>query len=175
MNTIHPLAEYRHSIHYSQDDLANVCGITRQIITNTEAGIYSEIPPSILKGLREELGATPKEIDALAEAHRQWIIDELAALNISPLIDEHGDHFFPVGIGSFTQWRELLSDSIAGFAKLMKLQPITIKKYETGQTNNLPQQLVDRLLGFGFHIEYINRIALLPIKGPTNAKRKGIR
>ena len=175
MNTIHPLAEYRHSIHYSQDDLANACGITRQIVTNTEAGIYSEVPPSILKGLREELGATPKEIDALADAHRNWILDELAGLNIGPLINEEDYLQLPASVGSFTQWRELLSDSIAGFAKLMKLQPITIKKYETGQTNNLPQQLVDRLLGFGFDIEYINRIALLPIKGPTNAKRKGIR
>ena len=163
----HPLAKFRDSHHLSQDDLANLAGITRQIITLTEQGVYPTIPPAIIKALKYEFG--PLATRGLQESHEEWIHRELDAVDVRPLMHIEMNHIepdrLPVGVNSFVQWRNLISDSVSAFGKLVKIQPVTIRKYESGATHNLPVQLVDRLKDWGFSEAYIDAVANLPIHG----------
>lgn len=167
--TMHPLAKFREVNHLSQDDVANLCGITRQIVLFTEQGIYPEIPPSILNGVKSEYGML--ETLSWPNLHSAWIKEELDKVDIRPWIgpfDSEGHSAFPEDVNSFVAWRNLVSDSVSGFGKLMKIQPVTIRKYESGATNNLPIQLVERLQHWGFSDEYINKVSALPITGGNN-------
>lgn len=158
----HPLAQFRNQHHLSQDELANLSGITRQIVTFTEQGIYPEIPPSIINGIKEEYGLLATT--SLQEKHQEFIKNELDQLDIRPwlgLANGVDPHFVPAG--TFVEWRNLISSSVTNFGKLLKIQPITIRKYESGQTHNLPIQLVERLKYFGFSDQYIASVARLPI------------
>jgi len=163
--TDHPLAIFREKNHLSQDDVANICGITRQIVVFTEQGIYPEIPPSIIKGIKSEYGM----LETLNWQHLQdvWIDEELEKVDIAPWL---GEGLGDVPANSFVEWRNLISTSISNFGKLLKIQPVTIRKYESGATNNLPIQLVERLRHWGFSDEYINAVSALPV-GSNNVKR----
>ena len=176
-NPTNPLVIIRESIALSQDDLANSAGITRQIVTMTEAGIYSEIPPAILNALSDDFGI---DTAALNLEYKKWVTQQICALNvreitsierISELNKKDILHVrIPVGIKSFREWRNVLCesngyhmDSLSSFARMVKIQPVTIRKYETGKTKKLPVQLVERLQDWGFPQEYINELAALPI------------
>lgn len=162
----HPLASFRDSHHISQDDLANLAGITRQIITLTEQGVYPEIPPAIIKAIKLEFG--PLATRGLNEFHHEWIDWALNQVDIAPLINIDAPDQLPVGVRSFVQWRNLISDSVSSFGKTVKIQPVTIRKYESGATHNIPVQLVERLEHWGFSRAYIKAVANLPITGAYN-------
>lgn len=164
----HPLAEFRTEHHLSQDDLANLAGITRQIVTMTEQGIYPEIPPSIIKAIKDEYGVFATL--HLPEEHAKWIDAELDKVNVEPWVQDVLQNQMPI---SFVEWRNEVSDSVSNFGKLVKIQPVTIRKYESGATNNLPVQLVERLRYWGFSDAYIQSVSALPITGPKEPKRNG--
>lgn len=172
----HPLALFRNEHHLSQDDLANMAGITRQIVTLTEQGIYSEIPPSIVQAIKDEFGLL--SIAHLSEEHHKWIDEELDKVDISPWLArkyetsaESVEYGFP-NVDSFVSWRNLISSSVSNFGKIVKIQPVTIRKYESGATNNLPVQLVERLRYWGFSDAYIRSVSALPISGKLNQNGK---
>lgn len=156
----HPIAQFRELHHLSQDDVANFCGITRQIITLCEQGVYPEIPPSIIKGFQNEFGQLTTY--NWQEKHTAWINSELDKVNIEPWVQDMLQQQMP---DSFIAWRNEVSNSVSNFGKLMKIQPVTIRKYESGATNNLPIQLVERLRHWGFSQSYIDAVASLPIGG----------
>lgn len=159
----HPLVEFRTSHHLSQDDVANFCGITRQIILLCEQGIYPEIPPAILKGVKDEFGQLATY--DWPEKHTAWIKQELDKVDIRPLVGDFGimTQTGKLSVHSFIEWRNLISTSVSNFGKLIKIQPVTIRKYESGATNNLPIQLVERLRHWGFSEAYIDSVSRLPI------------
>jgi transcriptional regulator with XRE-family HTH domain len=157
----HPLVTFRNSHHLSQDDLANLCGITKQIVTFAEQGIYPELPPAIMKGIRDEYGLFATE--GFQEKNSTYIRQELDKLDISVWLGIHNGDPDVVPARSFVEWRSLISSSVTNFGKLVKIQPITIRKYESGKTHNLPIQLEERLKYFGFSNEYIRKVGQLPI------------
>jgi len=162
----HPLALFRDSHHIAQDDLANLAGITRQIVVLTEQGVYPTIPPAIIKAIKYEYG--PLATRGLNEYHHEWILQELDKVDISPLINIGAPDRLPVGVDTFVDWRNLISDSVSNFGKTVKIQPVTIRKYESGATHNLPVQLQERLQYWGFSGAYIEAVANLPIHGSIN-------
>lgn len=177
-----PLVLIREELNLSQDDLANAAGITRQIVTTTEAGVFSDIPPAILNALKDDFGIPAAPLN---DSYRHWIKAELNTINVSaityvtrtPVIGENGivekdivEITIPVGITTFREWRAALSqdngiatDSLSGFGKLIKVQPVLIRKYESGKTKSLPGPLVERLLFWGFSEAYLSELAGLPI------------
>lgn len=149
-----------------------MAGITRQIVTMTEQGIYPDIPPSIIRAIKDEFGLL--SVGNLQADHHKWIDAELDKVDIAPWLERKTDirvgpteYGFP-NVGSFVEWRNLVSDSVSSFGKLVKIQPVTIRKYESGATNNLPVQLVERLKYWGFSDAYIQSVSALPITGETN-------
>lgn len=157
----HPIVEFRKEHHISQDELANTCGITRQILVFAEQGIYPELPPSIIDGIKDEYGLLSTA--DFQEKNTAYIRQELDALDIRPWLGHTNGDPDMVPANSFVEWRNLISDSVTNFGKLIKIQPITIRKYESGKTHNLPIQLVERLRYFGFSEQYISRVRSLPI------------
>ena len=155
----HPLVVFREEHHLSQDDLANTCGITRQIVTFAEQGIYPELPPSIINGIKDEYGLFATE--SFQKRNKEYIKQELDKLDITSWILSPA--WFNDPDASFVKWRNRIATSVTNFGKLIKIQPITIRKYESGATHNLPKQLVERLHYFGFSDEYIDRVRRLPI------------
>lgn len=149
--------------------MANLAGITRQIITLTEQGVYPEIPPAIIKTIKTEFG--PLAARELPQEHSAWIKSALDATDISLWLNTTDPDRLPVGkyygipVQSFVEWRDLISDSVSNFGKIVKIQPVTIRKYESGATHNLPVQLVERLQHWGFSDLYIKRVSELPITG----------
>jgi hypothetical protein len=128
-------------------------------VTFAEQGIYPELPPAILKGIRDEYGLFATE--GFPEKNQAYIRQCLDELDIRSWIDPSNGDMVPAR--SFVEWRSLISQSVTNFGKLVKIQPITIRKYESGKTHNLPIQLEERLKYFGFSPEYIRRVGALPI------------
>ena len=155
----HPLVVFRNQHHLSQDDLANLCGITKQIVTFAEQGIYPELPPAIMKGIQNEYGLFATE--SFQTKSKEYIQQELAKLDISSWINPEFPNDVPAR--SFVEWRSRIAGSVTNFGKVIKIQPITIRKYESGKTHNLPIQLEERLRSFGFSPEYIRKVGQLPI------------
>lgn len=173
-----PLVLIREEHSLSQDDLANSAGITRQIVTTTESGIFSDIPPAILDALEFDFG-----VDRVMLNHRyhEWLKAELNLVNVANVTSitrtpgaDGKDRIkvsIPVGIKSFREWRRELCagnrvgdpTALSGFGKLIKMQPVLIRKYEDGRTKSLSQPLVDRLKFWGFPDEYLSELAGLPI------------
>lgn len=182
-NQSNPIAKIRYEHAISQVDLAEYADITRQIVTDTEAGIFNKIPPALLSCLKDEYAIDPIELQA---QYIEWIRAELNQINVREImtVHRHGPSLtsvetaIPVGINSFREWRAMLCKSngvvnytsLAGFGKLIKVQPVTIRKYETGKTHSLPEPLVVRLTVWGFPTSYLAALASLPIGKALEAK-----
>lgn len=171
-----PIAQFRLDHFLSQDGMAEICGVSRQIIQGAELGVFETIPPSIINGLLSEYAISPT---ALQAKYSLWIREQLNAVNVNaitsvdristinaPDIVHTG---VPVGIKTFRQWRKILcesngySDSYSGLSKLIKIQPVIIRKYEQGKTKSFPAPLATRLRFWGYPENYLSELAGLPI------------
>lgn len=155
-----PVAEFREENSLTQEQLANYAGVTRQVVTKVEAGLFDYIPPSIMNVITAYRGA---EGLAMEREYLKWIDHEVKKLKDTD--------FPPVGkwydweIESFIAWRYFISDSVNGFCTKLKIQPIIISNYEKGKTQNLPELLKTRLRTAGLSEVYILELERLPPHG----------
>jgi DNA-binding XRE family transcriptional regulator len=158
-----PVAEFREENSLTQEQLANYAGVTRQVVTKVEAGLFDYIPPSIMNVITAYRGA---EGLASEREYIQWIDQEVKALDkgIFPPVGKEA-MYTPIPIKTFIDWRYHISESVNGFCTLLKIQPIIISNYEKGKTQNLPEILKTRLRTAGLSEVYILELERLPRHG----------
>lgn len=155
MNTTeNPIVAFRKEYNLTQQQLANYSDVTRQVITNLEAGLYNSIPPSV-KNVIGSMGGI-NEFTTIEQRYQRWIISSLPSVT---LMEAH------IPVGSFQTWRFWIHESVAGFCKILKIQPVIITNYENGKTQELPQIVIERLEQIGVSDEYIETLKGLPAHG----------
>lgn len=162
-----PIAELRHNEQLTQQELADLAQVTRQVITKVEAGLYNSIPKSLLPVIMD---LDPIDYGSYARRYTEW---QIAALP-TPLIGFEGNlneitqpgHYAifpdPADCATFIDWRRSINESQLGFCKLMKIQESIVDQYEKGHTQSMPAFLWERLRQVGLSQSYIARVASLP-------------
>ena len=147
MNTeiSNPIRKIREELGLTQSALADVAGVTEQVILKTEQGLYPTIPPSTMRAMAHLSNLSVGLIEALYE---DWINQELRKVKLptgNVLAEAWNSRH------TFHGWRVVVCrlnsvpDSVNSFCKLFKMNPYVIQKYETGKMRQTPLQLVERV------------------------------
>lgn len=137
---MNPLKQIRESAHLTQREAASIAGITEQVVLKAENGMYPTLPPSILGAFASISGEAKEVIEYRYEA---WIDQELRKVKLSSVGFETPE--------SFIVWRGIVCkmndvpDTTNSFAKLFKINPYVIQKFEAGRLKQTPLQLVERI------------------------------
>ena len=150
-----PVKLFREEHNMTQEELANKAGIHRNVVTRTEGGMYSHIPTSILYVIQDY---SPTDYHLYEPMFQDWINNELSFLKQDTKLNYRHVYSFD----SFMKWRQWVSPSVSGFAKLLKLQDVIINNYQNGKTQSLPVPLRDRLISVGWSVDAVQFLAELP-------------
>ncbi len=107
----------------TQAQLANLAGITPQVVLKAEQGLYGLLPPSLLPPVARYLFCSEAEVQAL---YRNFQAE--TRLNNRGLILEN-----LAGIGTsltFKEFREIVGGSVAGFCRVLCLHPAQWQRLE---------------------------------------------
>ena len=160
----HPLRVIRRRHGLEMKELARLCGVSRATISQIEEGRTKK--PNV-KVMEFWAGLDGVAVSVLEESVRDWrdaVLLELlprrssAVLNIAPadLVK-----FYP----SFKSWRSEFSDNPTHFASLLRINRMTVAKYERGGfVGGLPDSLARALSArLGLSDEYLSSLEELSI------------
>ena len=140
-----PIRNYRRDLNLTQEALASIAGITKQVVLKAEQGVYPTLPPSLLKALST---VTRRESLFIENEYEQWINEELYNVRLP---DQLTINYMLLDWRLFPQWREHVCklngvpNSVSAFCGLMKMHPYVIQKYEAGRLKSTPLQLMERI------------------------------
>ena len=128
----------------TQQEFADLCKITVQMVYMVESGTYIDIPSSIMSKLVSE-----DHPEYSIRSQYQTFIAATRA-NTASLYDwETQPVGYTLDTAPFQQYREHFNLSRQSVSKLLCVQTAKLYKLETGQTKKLPGQLVDALGSVG--------------------------
>lgn len=138
---MNPIKTIRTTRNITQHEFANIAGVGEQVVMKTELGLYPNIPPSVLR-VAAQLGQIPASV--VEADYQAWIKEELRSVKLpnTPL---------PKTPKEFIKWRHTLCglndepDSQYALARLLKLNPYVIQKYEAGKMKQTPLQIAERV------------------------------
>lgn len=144
-------------------ELARLAGVSRATISQIEEGRTKKPNKKVVQVLARMSGYSPEDLYQRVEHWRNQTPEEVlpprwkALLSLSPeaVID-----LYP----SFKHWREELSDNPTHFASLLKLNRLTLSKYERDQfVGGMPDTLAHALASrLGITEEYLRALESLP-------------
>lgn len=122
-NVANPLQHRRKWLGLSQGRLAELSGLTRQTVTEVEAGLYRKPPDSLLKAL------SSSESDA-----RRLLVDYASWVSIKRRDNEYlfrEDY----DLSSFQQFVEEVGGSLRGFCRALVIQRSLVQSYLSSGAN----------------------------------------
>lgn len=160
----HPLRVIRRRHGLEMKELARLCGVSRATISQIEEGRTKKPNVKVMEFLA---GLDGVSVSVLEESVRDWrdaVLLELlprrssAVLNIAP-----GD--LGLYYTSFKSWRSEFSDNPTHFASLLRINRMTVAKYERGGfVGGLPDSLARALSArLGLSDEYLSSLEELSI------------
>lgn len=119
---INPLKAQRLKLGLTQDQLASASGVTRQVVTLAEQGLYIQPPVSLLEALRE-LGA---KVDLVRLDWSTWVIEKRW---------DNAPKFYKVELrGAKNPWatlkHQVSGTSMSGFCKALVYQGSLVREFE---------------------------------------------
>lgn len=139
---INPVKAIREDHKLTQKDLAVRSGVTAQVVTKTEKGIYPEIPPNISKALVTLTGKSSLE---LTDEYEAWISYKLRSVRLPT---EYVPFSTPQEMKVFREEVCKINNvpnTIISFCSLLSIHPFVIEKYEKGRMKETPKQLMERV------------------------------
>lgn len=159
----HPLRTIRRMRGIEMVELARLAGVSRATISQIEEGRTKKPNKKVVQVLARMTGSTPEELFQKVEEWRNQTPEEVlpprwkALLSMPPemVID-----LYP----SFKHWREELSANPTHFASLLKLNRLTLSKYERDQfVGGMPDTLAHALASrLGISEDYLRALESLP-------------
>lgn len=130
-----PITNYRQLNQLTQEQLANLCHVTPQVVLLAEAGIWTTLPPK----LRHVTHVTPKDYHAYQVAKRKAnrVQLENAALAFNPPV---------AGVHPHVNFRLLISGSLMGYCKVLAINPTIVRNYERGSRRRVIHPLIKQYL-----------------------------
>ena len=151
----------------NKSTLAELAGVTYQVVHRTDLALFEKIPPSLLVFMVDH---SNKYIDypvlysnwrkfveaqhILAEKNKAW-------KDTRHWTVEDPEDVLSTSILTFRQWRERHFDSLMNFAKMVLINPTILANYESGQTKTLPVVLRKQFVKFGMKEELIKKVEKL--------------
>jgi transcriptional regulator with XRE-family HTH domain len=144
-------------------ELARLAGVSRATVSQIEEGRTKKPNKKVVLVLARMSGHSPDELFEKIETWRNQKTEEIlpprwkALLNLPSAVIPH---YYP----SFQHWRMELSDNPTHFASVLRINRLTVSKYERdqfvgGMPDTLAHALVNRL---GITEDYLNALESLP-------------
>lgn len=138
-----PIIAFRKDRRETQRTLADIAGITEQVVLKAEQGMYPTLPPALLEALTQITGFSKYRIE---NEYEGWIQDELRKVKLPSVGNQMVTDYV-----LFNEWRSAVCgingvpDNINSFCRLLKIHPYVIQKYSAGKMKGVPIQLIERI------------------------------
>lgn len=146
MNTpINPIKQIRLDHKLTQKDMASLAGVSPGVVTKTEAGVYPEVPPNLLKAI---CTLTGRPAVGVVDEYEAWIEYKLRSVKLPNLAVELVIPSTPQEMKEFRRWicaSNEVPNTIIAFSTLLSIHPYVIEKFEKGRMKEVPKQLVERV------------------------------
>jgi transcriptional regulator with XRE-family HTH domain len=158
----HPLRLARITAGFSQNQLAQRAGVHRSALTAIEDGRTKRPSPALLQTIAGILDVPPTYLESEIE---KWLKNPSvasltpAAKNLLEVPPYVLSQYYP----SFSLWRKELAKTPTAFASMLRLNPATVRDYESGKTVSMPDVLSGKLITIlGVSPEYLVELEGLP-------------
>lgn len=137
----HPLRLLRRRLGLEMKELARLAGVSRATVSQIEEGRTKRPNRRVVEVLAARSGRSVDELFAQVDVWRDAEASELmprrgaATLQLEP---KHLSQFYK----SFAHWRGEFADNPTGFASLLRINRMTVAKYERGEfVGGMPDSL----------------------------------
>lgn len=161
--TTHPLRQIRRLHGLEMVELARLAGVSRATISQIEEGRTKRPNKKVVQVLSRMVGATPEELYKRVDDWRETKTEEVLPPRWKALLNlpaEELAKFYP----SFQDWRMELSENPTHFASVLRINRLTVSKYERDQfVGGMPDTLAHALVArLGITEDYLNALEGLP-------------
>lgn len=161
----HPLRIARLRAGITQDALARRAGVQRSAISAIEDGRTKKPTERLIAAIAPLVGVSAAELEGEIQA---WLDKPIEA----PLRPSAQNLMVipPYTLGqyyrSFQEWRREIAPTPTALASMLRINPATIRDYENGKLQTLPDSLARQMLKafeqYGFSPEYLAALEALP-------------
>lgn len=160
----HPLRLLRRRLGLEMKELARLAGVSRATVSQIEEGRTKRPNRRVVEVLSSRSGRSVDELYAQVDVWREAEASELmprrgaSTLQLDPkLVSEL--------YRSFAHWRGEFADNPTGFASLLRVNRMTVAKYERGEfVGGMPDSLAFALHSrLGLSVEYVQALEGLPV------------
>lgn len=144
-------------------ELARLAGVSRATVSQIEEGRTKKPNKKVVHVLSRMSGHSPEELYEKVEAWRQTKAEEILPQRWKALLTlpaEALKDYYP----SFQDWRMELSDNPTHFASVLRINRLTVSKYERAQfVGGMPDTLAHALVSrLGITEDYLSALEGLP-------------
>jgi transcriptional regulator with XRE-family HTH domain len=160
----HPLRVIRRRRGLEMKELARLCGVSRATISQIEEGRIKKPNAKVMEFLADVEGVS---VEVLGQAVGAWhdsnFFDLLPRRAASVLLIDPKD--LPLFYSSFKAWRAEFSDNPTHFASLLRINRMTVAKYERGGfVGGMPDSLAHALsVRLNLSAEYLSSLEDLSV------------
>jgi len=160
----HPLRVIRRRHGFEMKELARLCGVSRATISQIEEGRIKKPNVKVLEFLAKAEGVSVESLGKAVESWRDSVLLDLLpkrAASVLMIAPEDLGKLYP----SFKVWRSEFSDNPTHFASLLRINRMTVAKYERGGfVGGLPDSLASALSArLGLSAEYLSSLEELSV------------
>ena len=161
----HPLRIARLRANISQEALAKRAGVQRSAISAIEDGRTKQPTERLVAAIAPLVSLSA---DELTEQIKTWLEKPIdaplkpAAINLLAIPPYVLGQYYK----TFKDWRRELAPTHTAFASMLRINPATIRDYESGKLQTLPDSFARQMLKafekHGFTPEYLAALEALP-------------
>jgi transcriptional regulator with XRE-family HTH domain len=161
----HPLRIARLRANISQESLAKRAGVQRSAISAIEDGRTKRPTERLIAAIAPLVSMSAAELEQEIQAWLNKPIDtplKPSAQNLMLIPPYTLSQYYK----TFTDWRREVAPTQTAFASMLRINPATIRDYENGKLQSLPDSLARQMLKafeqYGFGAEYLAALEGLP-------------
>jgi transcriptional regulator with XRE-family HTH domain len=145
-------------------ELARLAGVSRATVSQIEEGRTKKPNVKVLQVLSARSGVPVVELLQRVDQWRRRPVDELLPQRAASMLSLE-----PALLGefyrSFAHWRGEFSDNPTNFASVLRINRMTVAKYERGEfVGGMPDSLAHALHSrLGISLEYVQALEALPV------------
>lgn len=159
----HPLRTIRRMHGLEMVELARLAGVSRATISQIEEGRTKKPNKKVVLVLARMSGHSPEELFQKIDAWRTQTPETVLPQRWKAVISLSADEV-PKFYRTFKDWRMELSENPTHFASVLRINRLTVAKYERGQfVGGMPDTLAHALASrLGLSEDYLNALESLP-------------
>lgn len=160
----HPLRVLRRRHGLEMKELARLAGVSRATVSQIEEGRTKRPNVKVVQVLSRLSGQSVDDLLAKVEAWREVPLSELLPQRAASML-RLDPPLLSQFYRSFAHWRGEFSDNPTHFASVLRINRMTVAKYERGEfVGGMPDSLAHALhTRLGVTMEYVQALEGLPV------------